>query len=59
MAELLLKYKADPNSKTEYKWTPLHSACKWNNARCALLLLRHGSNINALSEGGTKQYKIY
>lgn len=51
MAELLLKYKADPNALTEYKWTPLHSACKWNNSRLAALMLQHGANVNALSQG--------
>ena len=31
--------------------TPLHSACKWNNAKMAALVLQHGSDINATSEG--------
>ena len=51
LAQLLLKYKADPNKRTEYQWTPLHSACKWNNAKLAALVLQHGANINARSEG--------
>jgi ankyrin repeat protein len=51
LAQLLLKYKADPNKKTEYHWTTLHSACKWNNARLAALMLQHGADINARSEG--------
>ncbi|KAG5675596.1 hypothetical protein PVAND_005489 [Polypedilum vanderplanki] len=51
LAQLLLKYKADPNKKTEYRWTTLHSACKWNNAKLAALMLQHGADINAKSEG--------
>lgn len=51
MAQILLKYKADPNRRTEFKWTPLHSACKWNHAKLAALVLQHGADINARSEG--------
>lgn len=51
LAQLLLKYKADPNRKTEYQWTALHSACKWNNAKLAALVLQHGADVNARSEG--------
>ncbi|CAO1337263.1 unnamed protein product [Diamesa serratosioi] len=51
LAQLLLKYKADPDARTEYQWTSLHSACKWNNSKLVALLLQHGANINALSEG--------
>ncbi|XP_026463363.1 ankyrin repeat domain-containing protein 49-like [Ctenocephalides felis] len=43
---------ADPNAETEMKWTPLHSACKWNNASVAGLLLQYGANVNAQSNGG-------
>jgi len=51
MAKLLLKYNADPNALTEYNWTPLHSACKWNNTKCVALLLQHGADVNAISNG--------
>ncbi len=51
LAQLLLKYKADPNKRTEFSWTPLHSACKWNNAKLAALMLQHGADINARSDG--------
>lgn len=51
LAQLLLKYKADPKKQTEFQWTPLHSACKWNNSKLAALMLQHNSNINARSEG--------
>lgn len=51
LAQILLKYKADPNALTEFGWTPLHSACKWNNSRMAALMLQHGADINARSDG--------
>lgn len=51
LAQLLLKYKADPNRRTEFQWTALHSACKWNNSKLAALVLQHGADINATSEG--------
>lgn len=51
LAQLLLKYKADPDRKTEFQWTALHSACKWNNSKLAALVLQHGANINATSDG--------
>lgn len=51
LAEILLKYKADPNQRTEFQWTALHSACKWNNSKLAALMLQHGADINAQSEG--------
>lgn len=51
LAQLLLKYKADPNKRTEFQWTALHSACKWNNSKLAALVLQHGADINATSEG--------
>lgn len=51
LAQLLLKYRADPNKKTEFHWTALHSACKWNNSKMAALVLQHGADINARSEG--------
>lgn len=51
LAQTLLKYRANPSTRTELLWTPLHSACKWNNWKLAALLLQHGSEINAKSEG--------
>lgn len=51
LAQILLKYKADPNRRTEFQWTALHSACKWNNSKLAALVLQHGADINARSEG--------
>ncbi|CRL01374.1 CLUMA_CG014310, isoform A [Clunio marinus] len=51
LAQILLKYKANPDMRTEYQWTALHSACKWNNAKLASLMLQHDADINAKSEG--------
>lgn len=51
LAQLLLKYRADPSKRTEMMWTPLHSACKWNNWKLAALMLQHGADVNARSEG--------
>lgn len=51
MAQLLLKFNANIEARTEMKWTPLHSAAKWNNAKLVALLLQHGADINAFSEG--------
>lgn len=51
LAQLLLRYNANVEARTEMQWTPLHSAAKWNNARLVALLLQHGANINAFSEG--------
>lgn len=51
MAKFLLRLDANPNLKTEYGWTPLHSACKWNHGKCATLLLQHGCDVNATSNG--------
>lgn len=51
MAQLLLRYHANIEARTEMQWTPLHSAAKWNNAKLVALLLQHGANINAFSEG--------
>lgn len=50
----MLKHGANIAAETEMGWQPLHSACKWNQANCALRLLQNGADINAKSEGGSK-----
>lgn len=50
--DILLEYGADIAAQTDMGWQPLHSACKWNHAECALRLLQHGADVNAKSEGG-------
>ncbi|XP_040278417.1 ankyrin repeat domain-containing protein 49-like [Bufo bufo] len=47
--ELIAK-GADVHTVTVDGWTPLHSACKWNNA-VASFLLQNGADINAQTKG--------
>lgn len=49
--QYLLSVGADYSATTEDLWQPLHSACRWNNATCAALLLDCGADINASSKG--------
>lgn len=51
IAQLLITRGANLNARTEYGWTPLHSAVKWSNANAAALLLLYGADVNALSDG--------
>lgn len=48
----LLSVGADVGMKTELGWTPLHSACKWNNYQAVARLLAAGADPKALSDGG-------
>ncbi|XP_040278422.1 ankyrin repeat domain-containing protein 49-like [Bufo bufo] len=48
--ELIAK-GADVRTVTVDGWTPLHSACKWNNTELASFLLQHGTDINAQTKG--------
>jgi len=50
--QFLLRHGANISAETEDGWQPLHSACKWNNARCVVKLLEHGADPNAASKGG-------
>lgn len=47
----LIAKGADLQALTLDGWTPLHSACKWNNTAVASFLLQHGADINAQTEG--------
>lgn len=49
----LLSLGANVSMKTELGWTPLHSACNWNNYTVAARLLAAGTDPRALSDGGT------
>ena len=55
MARWLIDKGADIDSTTksrESKLTPLHTACLYNNADCAVRLVEHGANIHSRSSGG-------
>lgn len=54
--QFLLESQADPNARTADQWTPLHSACKWNNVECAEKLIEAGTDINAVTSGGNNYY---
>lgn len=47
----LIAHGADVHALTVDSWTPLHSACKWNNTKIASFLLQHGADINAQTNG--------
>lgn len=47
----MLEVGAKIDAKTLDEWTPLHSACFWNNVECAEALIAHGADINAKSKG--------
>jgi ankyrin repeat protein len=53
MVELFLRYKADPNLRTESDWTPLHSAAvRTKGDGVVRLLLAAGANPNVYSATG-------
>lgn len=47
LAELLLRYGADPNMEDADMHTPLHFAARNNQLDCAALLLKHGAIVDA------------
>jgi len=48
----LLERGADVAAETsEDQWKPLHSACRWNAAACAEILMAWGADVNALTQG--------
>lgn len=55
----LLSLGANVSMKTEMGWTPLHSACKWNNYVIAARLLAAGADPRTLSDGGKSLCKQY
>jgi hypothetical protein len=50
--ELLTKYKITPNVEVLPNWTPLHIACGHDDYDMAELLLKHGADINRVSDTG-------
>ena len=49
--ELLLESGSDPLARTEDGWTALHSAARWNCARCVERLLLV-TPVNTVTRGG-------
>lgn len=47
LAELLLRYGADPNMEDADMWTPLHFTARDNQPDCAALLIKSGAIIDA------------
>lgn len=47
LAELLLRYGADPNMEDADMQTPLHFAARNNQLDCAALLIKHGAIVDA------------
>ena len=47
LAELLLRYGADPNMEDADMHTPLHFAARNNQLDCAALLIKHGAIVDA------------
>lgn len=46
LVKLLLDHKADPNGRSQYDWTPLMTACQYNNVDFVKLLLKRGAKPN-------------
>lgn len=49
--QYLLEAGAKIDAKTQDEWQPLHSACCWNNTKCAEALIANGADVNAKSKG--------
>lgn len=47
LAELLLRYGADPDMEDVDMLTPLHFAARYNQLDCAALLIKHGAIVDA------------
>ncbi len=48
----LLSSGADISALTEDGWTPLHSACRWNQTDCVETLISWVADINKATVGG-------
>eukprot|EP01012_Entosiphon_sulcatum_P017521 TRINITY_DN22284_c0_g1_i1.p1 TRINITY_DN22284_c0_g1~~TRINITY_DN22284_c0_g1_i1.p1 ORF type:complete len:239 (+),score=55.12 TRINITY_DN22284_c0_g1_i1:40-717(+) len=52
VAQLLLKYGANPNLRDSRKQTPLHYACLNNNMPLIQLLIENGASMNIVDDRG-------
>jgi len=52
LVQLLLDYKADPNGRGDYYWTPLIAACQGRDLGIVKLLLKRGAKPNLMNGHG-------
>jgi ankyrin repeat protein len=57
LLKLLLDYEANPNAYNPEGLTALHSVAHTHNTECAVLLLEHDADINAMSSNGLAPLK--
>ena len=57
IVRLLLKYKAEINTKDISGWTPLHVASGHNDIKLVRLLVNRGANLNATDFQGQSPLK--
>ena len=48
---MLIEAGAEVDARTNDCWTPLHSACRWDQTEAVELLLSCGADINACTTG--------
>jgi ankyrin repeat protein len=58
LAQYLLEYGADVNTRTMNGWTPLHKASFRGWIEISRILLDHGANVNAENQGETPLHLV-
>ena len=58
IVELLIKYGADVNHKSDSGNTVLHYLCKYNRFESAKILLKHGADLSIKGEYNETPYEI-
>lgn len=56
--QLLLDAKSRVNPKDSQGDTPLHNACEEGHGDCALLLIEHNGNLDALNSDGKSPIEL-